>query len=1001
MAIAFRSTGTTTKVDTSATGTSPSVSMPAGHVSNDLLLMPVFTDDNTGVATPSGWNRLFYIAAGTSQNSPYQGWVHCALFYRIDNGSLGSSVTLSASSSSWPTGKPYVLSWIEAYSGCDTANPIGEWSTSTTQSSTAAQAHPALSTALANCWLLTLRGVGSDSQRTFTDSVGTDVERVDDWTGFTASPSAALYDSNAALGTGAQTQRTTTASGTVGYGSTMASIVIRPAAVATGAVAPAQTATISFTAGSPAAATAQGPWDLCNQLPVYDMGIDWNLDGSFGDPSSLGFTYGQDTFSRTISSSWGSADTGDLWTVSGGSASDFSVGSGVGVHSCSTKNVFRFSTAESPSADVDEQVDFSTSATALTDSIYVFLIARHTDGNNFYFARCQMTPAGAMVLSLRKRTTAGGEVQLSTFTTGLTHTASTFYTLRLRVDADMLRAKLWQTGTTEPDWQTAVTDEDIIVAGNVGVRTLIGSSSTNTLPVVISFDNFRSSEPLDNEGVTSDILGDVVISYGRDQERQLSPAAIGTASVRLCNVTRIYSPENVNSPLYGNLDPARDSRFQVTWAGTIFPLFRGRVDDFGVNASFSDRTVSFSFLDGMALLQGAKLSTQVFASLRTGELINEILDEAGWTGPRDIDTGATIVKFWWAENTDALSAIQDLVKSEGPPAVAFVGPDGTFTFHDRHHRIQNVTSTNVQATFGQAAIGCAAPAVTGLSIAQPFVYDHGWRDIVNSITFEVGDRVPDPELTDVWTSEDSIVLSDGQSVDIDISTSDPFTDAVTPVEGTDFVRTGAGAVSVLLSRTSGASAKITVMASGGGAVITGMKLRARAIPVAKTIKVTREDTGSITAHGEKTYPDTAPWANANDAGAIADMILLHYARRRPTIQLRAVTQNPNHFVQLLQRTIGDRIRVRNDELGLSGDFFIERVTHTIRRFNAPGRPPVHDVVFGCEKEQDIVANPFTFDKRGAGFDDGTFDAVLTDSASAVFTFDDATQGQFNFGQFGT
>jgi hypothetical protein len=106
MAIGFRAIGAATKVDTSVTGTSPTVAMPAGHTTNDLLTLSVFTDNNTAPATPAGWTQLFYLSAGTSANSPYQGWSHFSFFYRIDNGALGSSVTLSLDSSPWPTGLP-------------------------------------------------------------------------------------------------------------------------------------------------------------------------------------------------------------------------------------------------------------------------------------------------------------------------------------------------------------------------------------------------------------------------------------------------------------------------------------------------------------------------------------------------------------------------------------------------------------------------------------------------------------------------------------------------------------------------------------------------------------------------------------------------------------------------------------------------------------------------------------------------------------------------------
>lgn len=946
MAIAFVAAGTRLKADVSLTGSPQSVSLPAGHVANHFLILHIVTDDNTGPDTPSGWTKLFEVSPGTSTTSPYAGYPRTNVFYRIDTGSLGSSVSVSFSTDPWPTGKPYALAYTAAWSGCDTANPIGEWSTSTTTGTTAAQAHPQLTLSLVNCWLLTLRSVGADTSKTFTVSVGTDSERVDDSHGSPAAPSLALYDSNTALGTGLQTQRTTTSSATVQYGSTMASIAIRPAPVATGVVALAGCAEVSATAYSATATTQQGPWDLCSTggVPDYRLGVDWNTDGSL---DVTGEVLNANPYFHSGISDWTATNATQEWSTDMG---------------FNTLKITTQAGSDPRSASGQQPVVVGQSYRA-----YGWLLAPVT------------LPTSA-ALNINWYNSSHAYLSTSSNSLALTPGTWTLFDKTSTAPASAAYAAILMSVSGSPGAGYVLHGQSLLLVDpSAGPLMILGPG----------------------EDVTSNEIGDVVISYGRDQDRQIGQASVGTASIRLCNVSRDYSPENPASPLHGNLDPARDAKFEVTWASTVFPLFRGRIDDFDVSASYSDRTVSFSFLDGMALLQGYRLSTEVFGSLRTGELIGLILDEAGWTGERDLDLGATVVKYWWSENTDALTAIQDLVKSEGPPAVAFVGPDGTFRFHDRHHRIQNSTSTDVQATFAQAAIGCASPAVTGMSIAQPFTYAHGWRDIVNSVTFEVQDRIPDTEISDVWTSEDSIVLSTGQSVDLDISTSDPFVDAVVPVEGTDFTRTGTGSVLVGLSRTSGASAAITVTASGGGAIITGMKLRARSISVANTTKVTRQDTGSITIHGEKTNPDTAPWAGVNDAGAIADMILLYYARRRPTVQLRVVTQDPSHFVQVLQRTLGDRVRIQNDELGLNGDFFIERVTHTIERFNQAGRPPAHSVVFGCEKDQDVIANPFTFDKRGAGFDDGTFDAVLTDSESTVFTFDHPTQGQFDVGLFGT
>jgi hypothetical protein len=272
---------------------------------------------------------------------------------------------------------------------------------------------------------------------------------------------------------------------------------------------------------------------------------------------------------------------------------------------------------------------------------------------------------------------------------------------------------------------------------------------------------------------------------------------------------------------------------------------------------------------------------------------------------------------------------------------------------------------------------------------------------VNTVTFSVPARAPDAVLSDVWTSDAAFTLSIGQSTVIDAAASDPFTDAVTPELDTDYTVAGAGTVSVTLSRDSGQSAKITVLAIGGTVTVSGMKLRARAIPVLRTTKITQTDPASISAHGERSYPQDAPWVNAQDAAAVANMILLHYSNRRPTVGMRVVAQDPAHLAQILQRRLSDRIHIRNDELGLDADFFIEKIAHTVQRINRPGQPPVHAVVFGCEKELYRSVNPFTFDLRGAGFDEGVFDPFKSDDPDTVFIFDHPSNGRFDFGLFGT
>lgn len=294
--------------------------------------------------------------------------------------------------------------------------------------------------------------------------------------------------------------------------------------------------------------------------------------------------------------------------------------------------------------------------------------------------------------------------------------------LRIREDASIL---FWD---TSPDGRVWTTQHTAIAPTWVADNDLQVQLLAHCTPLVTGappsddyayFDNFNIRPTLaegyavavdwrgdgDYDGpyddVTADVLasGPVTFAYGRDQARQLAPPRVGSMSMSLCNADRIYSPENPDSPIADDLSPAAPVKAETVYQDVLYPLFTGRVDDFEVRPDRGDRSISITALDLLALLQGVKISTELYQAQRTGTLIAVILDAVGWTGSRDIGLGATHVPWWWLEETDAFQALTDLLASEGPPSIAYAGPDGTFVFRDRHHRLLSSSSLIPQATF--------------------------------------------------------------------------------------------------------------------------------------------------------------------------------------------------------------------------------------------------------------------------------------------------------------
>lgn len=240
--------------------------------------------------------------------------------------------------------------------------------------------------------------------------------------------------------------------------------------------------------------TATGPLWVPTAVRPGDFPLNVTLGG---EVVTVGGITGavEDSFTRTTSSSWGSATTGQAWTSTGGSAADFSTNGTTGRHSLTSVNVARVSTVGPAVADFDVVASVSTSALAAGASQFVYLLARFASTTDHLAARLEFTTTATVIISIRKRV-AGTETQLSTTTTALTHVAGTLFRLRFQGAGSSLQAKAWLASGAEPDaWDTAVIDSSITAAGTVGVRSILNTGNTNTLPITAVCDNFALTNP--------------------------------------------------------------------------------------------------------------------------------------------------------------------------------------------------------------------------------------------------------------------------------------------------------------------------------------------------------------------------------------------------------------------------------------------------------------------------------------------------------------------------
>jgi PKD repeat protein len=217
--------------------------------------------------------------------------------------------------------------------------------------------------------------------------------------------------------------------------------------------------------------------------------------GDPGDPGVLA----SDTFGRTVTNGWGSADQGGSWALTG-DATAFSVGSGVGTMNLAAAGATRTATLSGVSTTQgDTVVTLSPQKLASGPGAYVNIIGRSVAGTGSYRAQLTLKNTGSVALSLSKADGGSTTLVASKTVAGLTYAAGDSLSFRFRVTGSApttLQARVWRTGTTEPTtWQATTTDNTagLQAPGSVGLIGSLSGTATNA-PVAVTFDDLSVTQ---------------------------------------------------------------------------------------------------------------------------------------------------------------------------------------------------------------------------------------------------------------------------------------------------------------------------------------------------------------------------------------------------------------------------------------------------------------------------------------------------------------------------
>jgi hypothetical protein len=207
-------------------------------------------------------------------------------------------------------------------------------------------------------------------------------------------------------------------------------------------------------------------------------------------------TLARDTFTRSVTDGWGTATSGETYTLVG-TAANFDVNGTAGTIQPGTSNSNRIAVIAEAGADRTVAVDFAWSAIPAANSIYGGVIPRYTDSSNFYVVDVHILPASGPFLRIRKNV-AGVLSDIATLNLFLTYgyahnyVAAATWRVKAMISGSTISAKAWNKSLViEPDWQLTATDTSHATGANVGV---FARNDSVTLTIVGTFDNFRATE---------------------------------------------------------------------------------------------------------------------------------------------------------------------------------------------------------------------------------------------------------------------------------------------------------------------------------------------------------------------------------------------------------------------------------------------------------------------------------------------------------------------------
>ena len=441
----------------------------------------------------------------------------------------------------------------------------------------------------------------------------------------------------------------------------------------------------------------------------------------------------------------------------------------------------------------------------------------------------------------------------------------------------------------------------------------------------------------------------ITCSFGRDRASQLTGRAkAGKLTATLDNRSGDYNPVNSDSPIYGNILPGRPVRLlgtsttqsdQAIWQGYLTrvtpQVFLG-----------GDATAILEATGPLGQINLDQIEVAMVTSQRTDQVVDDILDAAGWgagSGYRTLDTGKTTISRYWKSQSYAVPALQEVESTEG----GFIreGKDGKIVFDNRHHRLAGVGLTS-QATYSDAS--GAARVYSGLIMDDPLphIFNQFSTEVQGCTTASVavlwtlsesGASSPSiaPGVARTWIARYPTTASANTARGVALWTTTAATTDMLANTAADGSGTNVSAsIGISVSKSSETMSITLTNNTSATAYVTKLQARGTGITADDPASIKQEDATSQTAFGKRTWPSKTKFIpDTDEALDWADFNLSIY--KDPTAVLRMTyfaNRDTNAINEMLDRDISERVTVvaeNTADLSIDRDFFIESVQHKI------------------------------------------------------------------------